>query len=338
MKLHNTLTRKIEELKLLNPPIVTLYTCGPTVYDHAHIGNFRTYIAEDLLRRTLRISGLEVQHVTNITDVDDKTIARSRIDHPELDAHAALAKLTRYYEAAYLADATKVGIDLKASTVVRATDHIKEMGRLIDQLGKKGVAYETEDGIFFSLEAYGKAGFNYGVLVNLTPVKERQSRVEADEYDKEAPADFALWKAPKAGEPTWSITFDGAEKPGRPGWHIECSAMSIKYLGQPFDLHTGGVDLKFPHHENEIAQATGATGHMLATHFLHIEHLLVDGAKMSKRFKNFYTISDIEKKGFHPLAFRVLTLQAHYGRQLNFTWSSLRSAQTFLQKLYGFAD
>ncbi|MGH7156693.1 MAG: cysteine--tRNA ligase [Candidatus Saccharimonadales bacterium] len=330
MKLHNTLAHQTEELKTLKPDEVRIYTCGPTVYDRVHLGNFRTYIFEDLLRRTLKSQGIKVNHVLNITDVDDKTIKRSREQYPGEPPKEALSKLTRHYEKTFLSDAKKLGIDFSTSRIARATDHIDDMQILIRQIPNK---YVSDDGIYFDIAKDP----DYGVLVNLDRQHEHH-RINNDEYDKEHVADFALWKVETPDEPSWEFEIDGQKLRGRPGWHIECSAMSTKYLGQPFDIHTGGIDLIFPHHENEIAQSRAADHKPLANYFVHGEHLLVDGKRMAKSSKNFYTVDDLIAKGFDPLAFRLLVLQAHYRSQLNFTWDSLAAAQTYLNRLRAWAD
>lgn len=330
MKLHNTLSRKVEEFEPIHEAEVKLYTCGPTVYDHVHIGNLRTYIFEDMLRRTLASNGLNVLHVMNITDVDDKTIKRSQQKYPDIEPKAALKKLTEEYEKLFYEDMTKVGIDLSASKIVKATDHIDDMQELIRQVPTK---YVAGDGIYFDINKYK----NYGALVKLDR-SHSHHRINNDEYDKDHVADFALWKAKSESEPSWAFEIEGQSIEGRPGWHIECSAMSVKYLGQPFDIHTGGVDLIFPHHENEIAQSRSAAAKPLANYWLHAEHLLVDGRKMSKSLKNFYILDDILAKNFDPLAFRLLVLQAHYRHQMNFTWESIEAAQAFLNRLRAWAD
>lgn len=330
MKVYNSLSRALEELKPLEPPNVSLYTCGPTVYDHVHIGNLRTYIFEDILRRTLKSSGYVVKHVMNITDIDDKTISRSKQLYPDSAPNEALKKLTSHFETIFIEDAKKIGIDFSNSRIVKATDHIQDMQELICKIPNK---YVTDDGIYFDLERYPQ----YGELVNLDR-SHTHHRIQNDEYDKDHVADFALWKAKKEGEPSWDFEIDGKNIAGRPGWHIECSAMSTKYLGQPFDIHTGGIDLMFPHHENEIAQSVSANHEKLAKVFMHSEHLLVDGKKMSKSLNNFYTLDDVIKWGIDPMAFRLLVLQAHYRSQLNFTWESLKASQLFLRRLQAWAD
>src|SRR3990167_430201 len=324
MKLYNSLTKKLEEFKPQTGNSVGLYTCGPTVYDHVHIGNLRTYIFEDTLRRALKLAGLKVNHVMNITDIEDKIFARAKA------SGLSPKQLTSRYEKIFFADIKKAGIDLNQSTIIRATDAIADMQQLITRIPSK---YIVDDGVYFDINQYRA----YGVFTKLDR-SHKHHRINNDEYDKEHVADFALWKAKKTGEPSWNFKIDGKNIEGRPGWHIECSAMSTKYLGQPFDIHTGGVDLKFPHHENEIAQSRAATGKELASFFVHAEHLLVDGRKMSKSLNNFLTLEDVIAKGFDPIALRLLFLQAHYRSQLNFTWDSIGAAQTNLKSLQAFAD
>lgn len=331
MKLYNSLTKKVQDFKPIKKSgEVTLYTCGPTVYDHAHIGNLRTYIFEDTLRRVLKLNGYRVKHVMNLTDVDDKTIERSRSTYPDIEPKAALQKLTKHYAQVFLSDAGSLGIDFSESQIVKATEHIADMQKLIRAIPNH---YYEPDGVYFDITKYK----DYGVFTKLDQ-SHSHHRIDNDDYDKEHVADFALWKAKKGNEPSWDFELGDQTIAGRPGWHIECSAMATKYLGQPFDIHTGGIDLKFPHHENEIAQSTAANGKKLANYFLHAEHLLVDGKKMSKSLKNFYTIEDIANKDVRPMAFRLLVLQAHYRSQLNFSWVSLKAAQEFLQNLYAWSD
>lgn len=330
MKIYNTLGRKLEEFKPISNDLVKVYSCGPTVYDHVQIGNLRTYIFDDILRRTLKASGYRVQHVMNITDVDDKTILRSRKKYPDEEPKTALAKLTGRYEELFYKDARKLGIDLDNTQIAKATEHIPEMQALINKIPNK---YISDDGVYFDINQDP----GYGALVNLDQ-SHKHHRINNDEYDKEHVADFALWKKHHGSEPAWDFDVEGRNVSGRPGWHIECSAMSTKYLGQPFDIHTGGVDLIFPHHENEIAQSRLASGKALANYFVHGEHLLVDGKKMSKSLNNFYTLGDLEDKGFEPMTFRLLVLQAHYRSQLNFGWASLSAAAQALSDLQAWAD
>ncbi len=337
MKLHNTFTGKTEQFQPLNDT-VRMYSCGPTVYDHIHIGNLRTFIMDDMKRRTLSVSGYTVAHVMNFTDVDDKTIQRSQQDYPDEEPMEALGRLTRYYGDIFLRDTQAIGNDTEALTFINATDAIPTMQSLIRELHENGFAYIADDGVYFSIEAYQNNNKTYGQLVAVDTRNTSASRINNDEYDKDSVHDFALWKTQQPGEPAWEFTLDGHELPGRPGWHIECSAMSTDQLGQPFDIHTGGVDLMFPHHENEIAQSTAGKDEEYARYFMHNEHLLVENRKMAKSEGSYITLPDIEKRGFDPLAFRLLTLQAHYRSRLNFTWDSLGGAQAFLRGLQAFAD
>lgn len=330
MKLYNSLTKKIEDFEPIDKNNVRIYSCGPTVYDHAHIGNLSSYIYADTLRRVLELEygADKVTHVMNYTDVDDKTIKRSREKYPDLEPKEALRKLTDEYIDLFKRDIEKVGIDVSKITFVRATDHIEDMKKLINELIEAKIAYITEDGVYFSIEAYKKSGKTYGQLLKISDSNTSSSRIDNDEYDKDSVHDFALWKKQKPGEPSWNFEVGGVKLDGRPGWHIECSAMSEKALGVPFDIHTGGIDLIFPHHENEIAQSTGAIdGKVMAKYFVHNNHLLVDGKKMAKSANNFYTLQDIIDKGYDPLAFRLLVLQSHYRKESNFTWESLDSTQ-----------
>ncbi len=339
MRLYNTLARKIEDFKPLHEKNVTVYSCGPTVYDHIHIGNLAAFIAADTLHRTLSASGYEIKHVMNFTDVDDKTIRRSHEQDPDSAPEEALKNLTRTYEQIFLNDMAAIGNDVETINWVRATESIDKMQSLITKLYRDGFAYVADDGVYFSIEKYKASGKTYGQLLKLDTKNTSAARIDNDEYDKESVHDFALWKIRKDDEPAWEFELDGHNLIGRPGWHIECSAMSIDSLGQPFDIHTGGVDLVFPHHENEIAQSTaGKDDPVYAKYFVHNEHLLVNGKKMSKSLNNFYTLEDIKERGFDPLAFRLMVLQAHYRSQLNFTWENLEAAQNRLKNLYAWAD
>jgi cysteinyl-tRNA synthetase len=340
MKLYNTLTRSIEPFTPLQDT-VRIYSCGPTVYDHAHIGNLSAYIFADTLRRTLHITGNTMQHAMNYTDVDDKTIRRSRERYPDMEPREALRKLTDTYIDVFLDDMRTIGNDIEAIQFIRATDDqtITGMQQLITALYDRGFAYVADDGVYFSIEAYRNSGKTYGQLLEITTGNTSAARIQNDEYDKESVHDFALWKVQKDDEPAWPFTLDGKDLTGRPGWHIECSVMSQQALGQPFDIHTGGVDLIFPHHENEIAQSTALEDNpVMAQFFCHNEHILVDGKKMSKSANNFYTLDDITKKGYELLAFRMLVLQAHYRNQVNFTWESLEAAQNRLKRWRSTAD
>lgn len=339
MKLYNTLTRSVTDFEPLKASEVRMYSCGPTVYDHIHIGNLSAFIAADTLRRVLSADGNEVKHVMNFTDVDDKTIRRSAEDYPDLDRAEALTTLTRHYEDIFLADMAAIGNDTAVMEFIRATDSIEAIRQLISKLHVQGFAYITDDGVYFSIEAYKKSGKKYGQLLELSTQSTSLARIDNDEYDKESVHDFALWKIRKDDEPAWEFELDGHNLLGRPGWHIECSAMSASKLGQPFDIHTGGVDLIFPHHENEIAQSTaGEDDQTYARYFVHNEHLLVDGKKMSKSLGNFFTLRDIQERGFEPQAFRLMVLQAHYRSQTNFTWQNLEAAQNRLRRWQALAD
>ncbi|MEX2028096.1 MAG: cysteine--tRNA ligase [Candidatus Curtissbacteria bacterium] len=338
MKLYNFLSRKAEEFEPITPGRVGMYTCGPTVYDYVHIGNWRTFVFEDVLKRALQFVGYEVNHVMNITDIDDKIIKKAGEEKVEI------GQLTKKYEEAFSADLEKLNI-IPADHYPKATDHIEHMVSLIQKLLDRGIAYKAEDGIYFSVEKFP----NYGRLSGLEKRElKKGARVNDDQYDKENWSDFALWKfppSPKAStdakamadksegqekkEPSWPAPFGE----GRPGWHIECSEMSTDVLGDHFDIHCGGIDLLFPHHENEIAQSEAATGGKFVNSWLEGEHLLVDGQKMSKSLGNIFTLEDIVKKGFEPLALRYLFLTAHYRSKLNFTWESLTAAQNALSNL-----
>lgn len=322
MKLYNTLTRHKEVFKPLRKDWVGLYTCGPTVYNYAHLGNLRTYIFEDVLRRTLEYAGYKVRQVMNITDVEDKIIRDAK------KSGKTISEFVNPYERAFYDDLGKLNIE-RAWKYPKATGHIKEMAALIGTLLKKGLAYQADGSVYFDISKFKQYG-------RLSRLKRRflktGARVSADEYAKDDAQDFALWKAKTYGEPSWKAPFGE----GRPGWHIECSAMSMKYLGPTFDIHAGGVDLIFPHHENEIAQSEGATGKSFVRFFVEGEHLLVNKYRMAKSLGNFYTLRDIEAKGFNPIAFRYLTLTAHYRSKLNFGWESLAAAQQSLERLYEF--
>lgn len=325
MRIFNYLSRKVEDFKPINEGQVGLYTCGPTVYDYVHIGNWRTFLFEDILKRVLQFNGLEVTHVMNFTDVDDKIIKRAS------EEKVPFEKITKKYEEAFMGDIGKLNI-LPADIYTKATEYIAQMLGLIQKLLDRGVAYKADDGIYFSVEKFP----NYGKLSGLRKVDlKKGARVNDDLYDKESWSDFALWKFPQSPrsspglEPGWDAPFGK----GRPGWHIECSAMSIDKLGEHFDIHCGGVDLLFPHHENEIAQAEAATGAKFVNVWMEGEHLLIDGEKMSKSLNNFYKLSDIVAKGIDPLALRYLFLTAHYRSKLNFTWESLQAAQNALSNL-----
>jgi cysteinyl-tRNA synthetase len=338
IKLHNTLTRTVDDFAPKEEGAVTVYSCGPTVYDHITIGNLRAYIVADTINRSLKTNGLKVKHVMNITDVDDKTIKRSSLDYSEDSPEEALKKLTTFYELDFMDDIAKVGIDSHVYTFIRASESIKQMQELISFLIKEKFAYVADDGIYFSIENYKKSGKKYGQLLDLNTENTSKARINNDEYDKDSVHDFALWKLMKPGEPSWSFIIDGKDYEGRPGWHIECSAMSSSSLGLPIDIHTGGVDLIFPHHENEIAQSTaGKKDPVFAKYFVHNEHIKIEGKKISKSLGNGYTLKDLVAKGYDPLSYRLFSLQSHYRSQSDFNWDLLGAAQARLNKLRNFA-
>jgi len=320
----NSLTLTRDEFVPIEPGKVRMYTCGPTVYNYAHIGNFRAYIFEDLLRRYLKFKGYEVTQVMNLTDIDDKTIRDSQAEG------ISLKEFTDRYIAAFFDDLDTLGIE-RAEHYPAATDHIDEMVLIINQLVEHGLAYEVEGNYYFKISAFK----DYGKLAHLDMSGLKAgARVSSDEYEKESVSDFALWKAwdEKDGDVYWDTELGK----GRPGWHIECSAMSMKYLGEQFDIHTGGVDNMFPHHENEIAQSEGATGRKFVNYWMHCEYLIVDGRKMSKSLGNFYTLRDIIDKGFSGFAVRYLLMATHYRQQLNFTMEGLDAASSALQRYNDF--
>ncbi|HTR47353.1 MAG TPA: cysteine--tRNA ligase [Verrucomicrobiae bacterium] len=322
IRLYNTLTNRAEPLNPVHPGEVRIYTCGPTVYASAHIGNFRTFIFQDILRRFLRAQGYRVMQVMNVTDVDD------RIIHSAAAAGIGIRDYTEKYIKAFLEDIDALHIEMPEE-LVRATDHIEDMVALIEQLQKKGLTYTSEGSIYFRISKFP----DYGKLskIDVTGIQ-AGARVDVDQYDKENARDFALWKAPKPGEHFWETRIG----PGRPGWHIECSAMSMKYLGDTLDIHTGGVDLAFPHHENEIAQSEAATGKPFVRTWLHAEHLIIEGQKMSKSLGNFYTLRDLFAKGHKPSTIRFLLLSVPYRRQLNFTEDGLTQARNSVERLRNF--
>lgn len=322
IKFFNTLSGRKEEFQPLIPGQVRLYTCGPTVYDYAHIGNFRAYVFEDLLKRFLVFMGFQVTHVMNITDVDDKTIRGAAGQGVSLEA------FTRKYIDAFFEDIRTLRI-APADYYPRATEHIPEMVAMVKGLLEKGFAYEKDGSYYFSIARFP----GYGKLskIDIEALQPGQ-RVDTDEYEKESVHDFALWKARKEGEPFWETEIG----PGRPGWHIECSAMSSKYLGETFDIHCGGVDNIFPHHENEIAQSEALSGKTFVRYWLHCHHLVVDGEKMSKSKGNQYTLRDLLARKVDPLALRFLLLSTHYRKTLNFTFDALAQAQSSLKRIKDF--
>jgi cysteinyl-tRNA synthetase len=323
LRLYNTLSNKVEEFSPSADNTVRMYACGPTVYDYGHIGNFRTFVAVDILRRFLRQSGYKLDHVMNITDVDDKIIRKAAGEGKSVQEY------TRKYEEAFLEDMQTLGLELP-ERLVRATEHIQEMAEFIRKLEQKGFAYRAEDGSYYfriaQFPEYGKLSKkDFGGM-------ETGARVDVDEYEKDDARDFALWKAPKPGEHFWESSIG----PGRPGWHIECSVMSMKYLGDSFDLHAGGEDLVFPHHENEIAQSESLTGKTFARFWMHVRFLLVEGKKMSKSEGNFYTLRDLLLKGHKPSSIRYLLTSVPYTKQLNFTFAGLEQAAQSVERLRTF--
>lgn len=338
MKVFNTLTRKKEEFIPQNPPKVKMYACGPTVYNYVHIGNLRTFLFEDILRRWLEYNDYKVTLIKNLTDVDDKTIRDSRKEK------MTLKEFTTKYTEAFFEDIDALGIK-RAKEYPKATEHIAEMIQMIQNLLDTGVAYKTDDGVYYSISKFK----DYGKLagINKDQLKEGASgRIKKDEYDKENASDFALWKFwdKEDGDVFWDAPFGK----GRPGWHIECSAMSAKLLTKMFDkgynpekfetidIHTGGVDLIFPHHQDEIAQTEACTHIPFTKYWMHAEHLLVDNKKMSKSLGNFYTLRDLLKKGYNPLAIRYLLISTHYRQKLNFTFESLEAATVAVQRINDF--
>jgi len=322
IRFYNTLSTREEPLEPVHPGEVRMYSCGPTIYDYAHIGNFRTFTFQDVLRRFLISRGYKLVHVMNLTDVDDRIIQNAAA------AKIGLREYTDKYAKAFLEDMGTLNLQ-QPEFIVRATDHISDMVNLIQTLRKKTYTYESEGSIYYRISKFP----TYGRLskVDLGGIQ-AGARVDVDRYEKADARDFALWKGPKPGEFFWETPI-GA---GRPGWHIECSAMSMKYLGETIDIHTGGIDLAFPHHENEIAQSEAATGLPFVKLWLHAEHLVVDGEKMSKSLGNFYTLRDLLRKGYKPSAIRFLLLSVPYRRQLNFTMDGLQQATSSVARLRTF--
>jgi len=326
LKFYNTLTREKEIFVPINPPNVGFYSCGPTVYNYPHIGNYRAYIFADTLKRVLQYEGYKVKHIMNITDVDDKTIRDSQKEGK------TLKEFTEFYTAEFLKDIKSLNI-LEPTKFTKATDYINEMVEIIQKLLAKGLAYKSADGsVYFDIKKFK----GYGKLSHLIIEEQKENasgRIKTDEYEKDNAQDFALWKAwdAKDGDVFWDTELGK----GRPGWHIECSAMSMANLGEQLDIHTGGVDNIFPHHENEIAQSEGATGKQFVKYWMHNEWVLVDQKKMAKSAKNFYTLRDLKNKGIDPIAYRFWLLMANYRTRVNFVWEALEGAETALKRLYG---
>jgi cysteinyl-tRNA synthetase len=322
LRFYNTLSGRIEDFKPLEGKKVRIYTCGLTVYDYAHIGNYRTFVFQDILRRFLKYRGYEVRQVMNLTDVDDKTIAKAQAQGMSLRDYT-----TRFIEA-FEIDRQLLNME-SPEIMARATDHIDDMVKLTRTLIEKGYAYSSDGSTYFRVDKFK----DYGKLSKIDFAGIRSgARVDSDEYDKDNARDFVLWKAAKPGEPSWDTPLGN----GRPGWHIECSAMSMKYLGPTFDIHSGGSDLIFPHHENEIAQSEAATGQPFVRTWLHADHLIVNGEKMSKSLGNYFTLRDLIAKGFKPTAIRYLLASVPFRRQLNFTFDGLHQALQSLERLRNF--
>ena len=325
LKFHNTLTNKLEKFQPLNGMAVKMYICGPTVWNFAHIGNFRTFIFADVLSRFLKFKGYNLTHVMNLTDVDDRIINESAKHNITID------EMTAPFIVAFWEDMDALNCH-RPDFAPRATEHIAEMIEIIETLLKNDHAYESEGSIYYRISAFPE----YGKLSKINfsgNIAGASERVDTDKYEKEDARDFALWKLVGNEEnPGWDASFGR----GRPGWHIECSAMAMKYLGETFDIHAGGIDLQFPHHENEIAQSEGATGKLFAKYWLHGEFLKIDNEKMSKSLGNDFTFRDINARGYSPLAIRYLLLSVPYSKQLNFTFEGLQGAETTVERLKQF--
>ncbi len=324
IRVHNTLSGKVEPFVPQKPGEVSIYTCGPTVYDYAHIGNYRTFVFQDILRRFLELRGFKLKHVMNLTDVDDRIIANAA------KAGVSIRDYTAKFVQAFFDDCKTLSIEAPEHWI-RATDYIDDMVKLIQRLQEKSYTYSGEGSIYYRIAKFPE----YGKLskIDVTGIQ-AGARVDNDRYEKESARDFALWKAPKPGEHFWETPIG----PGRPGWHIECSAMAMHYLGETIDIHTGGIDLAFPHHENEIAQSEGATGKKFVNYWMHAEHLLVEGEKMSKSLGNFFTLRDLFAKGYKPSTLRYALVSVPYRRQLNFTFDGLQQAANSVERLRNFSD
>ena len=322
LRFYNSLSQQLEPFTPQDGKTVRMYTCGPTVYHYAHIGNLRTFTFQDILRRWLRASGFALNNVMNITDVEDKIIRTA------MAQGKTLREYTAQYEEAFLEDMATLRLE-RPERVVRATEHIDEMVDLIQKLGEKGFTYESDGSTYYRISKfpeYGKLSHNdFGGMI-------AGARVDVDEYEKDDARDFVLWKQKKEGEPSWDTPIGD----GRPGWHIECSAMAMKYLGETLDIHAGGIDLQFPHHENEIAQSEAVTGKQFAKFWLHAEHLIVEGQKMSKSLGNFYTLRDLLELGYAPETVRFLLESVPYRNKLNFTMDGVRAAATAIERLRNF--
>ena len=322
MRFYNTLTQNVEEFVPMDGKTVRMYTCGPTVYNFVHIGNLRTFTFQDVLRRWLKARGFVLNHVMNITDVEDKII-RSAMQEGK-----TLSEYTSVYEKAFLEDCAQLRLE-RPEKLVRATEHVGEMVEAVEKLTEKGYTYSSEGSVYYRISKFP----SYGKLSRLDVSGMRSgARVDVDEYDKADARDFVLWKAKKDNEPAW----DAPMGAGRPGWHIECSVMAMKYLGETLDIHAGGIDLTFPHHENEIAQSEALTDKQFARYWMHSEHLIVEGQKMSKSLGNFYTLRDLLEQGYKPEAIRYLLASVPYRNKLNFTMDGLKAAATSIERLRSF--
>ncbi len=323
LRLFNTLSAQVEVLAPLAPPEVTFYACGPTVYDRAHVGNFRTFVATDVLRRTLKHLGYRVREVMNLTDVDDRIIQKAQ------EAGKDLSAFTAEHIRGFEEDMATLRLE-RPEHMPRATEHIEEMIALIERLQARGHTYAVEGSVYFRIASFPE----YGRLARLDVAGiQAGARVDTDRYDKENVRDFVLWKS-KSDEPEWA-QWEAPFGRGRPGWHIECSAMSMKYLGETFDLHAGGEDLIFPHHENEIAQSTCGTGRQFARHWMHVKHLMIDSETMSKSKGNFLTIPGLMEKGHSAEAIRYLLAGSHYRKPLNFGFEGLQHAKAAVERIHG---
>ena len=332
LSLFNTLTRRVEPVVPVNEGVISLYTCGPTVYNYAHIGNLRTFLFQDLLKRAFRAAGYEVKHCMNITDVEDKIIRDSQgalaAEASNEARHAAMKALTDRFTDIFLEDLETLQIQ-RADYLPKATDYIPQMIRLVQELEAKGLAYVRDGSVYYRIAGLPQ----YGCLAHLDREgMQAGASVDADEYERDSVTDFVLWKSTKAGEPWW----DSPWGPGRPGWHIECSAMGMELLGDHVDIHSGGVDLIFPHHENEIAQSEGCLGHRWVNHWVHGEFLMVEGQKMAKSLGNFFTLRDLVAKGVDPIALRYALQSNHYRKVLNFSFEGLRAAENSLKRIRAF--
>ena len=332
LSLFNTLTRRVEPVVPVLEGQVSLYTCGPTVYNFAHIGNLRTFLFQDLLKRTFQAGGYTVRHCMNITDVEDKIIRDSQgglpVEASNEDRHRAMKALTDRFTAIFLEDLDTLRVQ-PADVLPRATDYIAHMIRLVQELEAKGLAYVRDGSVYYRIAGLPQ----YGCLAHLDREgMQAGASVDADEYERDSASDFVLWKATKPGEPSW----DSPWGPGRPGWHIECSAMGLELLGDRVDIHSGGVDLIFPHHENEIAQSEGCLGHRWVNHWVHGEFLMVEGQKMAKSLGNFFTLRDLTAKGVDPIALRYAIQSNHYRKVLNFSFEGLRAAENSLKRIRAF--